>query len=57
MTLPLAQYLQLLVQFQVLEKINQNTFRVKKDITLPEHFVEKQIREDQFYKEYHHLFF
>ena len=30
MTLPLAQYLQLLVQFQVLEKINQNTFRVKK---------------------------
>ena len=57
MTLPLAQYLQLLVQFQVLEKINQNTFRVKKDITLPEHFVEKQNREDQFYKEYHHLFF
>ena len=57
MTLPLAQYLQLLVHFQVLEKINQNTFRVKKDITLPEHFVEKQNREDQFYKDYHHLFF
>jgi competence protein CoiA len=57
MTLPLAQYLQLLVQFQVLEKINQNTFRLKEDIMSPEHFVQKQTREEQFYKDYHHLFF
>jgi competence protein CoiA len=56
-TLPLAQYLQLLVQFQVLDRVNQNTFRFIDDMTIPEHFVDKQIREDQFYKEFHHLFF
>lgn len=51
-TLPLADYLKLLVKLQVLEAVNQNTFRVKKEMMIPEHFVAQQRLEDQFYKKF-----
>ena len=56
-TLPLVEYLQLLVQLQVLEAKGCNTYRMKKDIVVNDHFVAGQKLEEQFYKEYQHLIF
>ncbi len=51
-TVPLAEYLHLLVQLHVLEVLNPNTFRIKKQVIVPEHFVMQQEMEDLFYKEF-----
>lgn len=56
-TLPLVEYLQLLVQIHVLEAITYNTFKLKSDILVPNHFVTAQKLEDQFYKQYQQLIF
>lgn len=51
-TSPLSEYLHLLVQLNVLEELNHNTFRIRKEVEIPEHFVYQQQMEDEFYKDY-----
>ncbi|WP_338472175.1 competence protein CoiA family protein [Niallia sp. XMNu-256] len=56
-TLPLAEYLRLLVKLEVLEGVNLNTFRLRRGIELPNHVVEGQRLEDQLYKDFQHVLF
>jgi competence protein CoiA len=55
-TIPLSEYLHLLVQLDVLEKVNCNTFRIRKEVVTAEHFVYQQQVEDDFYKNYGSVF-
>jgi competence protein CoiA len=57
LTIPLMEYLQLLVRLRVLERINMNTFVMKIRIRIPESFSLQQAREEKFYLEYGDLFF
>ncbi|WP_428911388.1 competence protein CoiA [Niallia sp. Krafla_26] len=56
-TVPLIEYLKLLVGIHVLEAINYNTFRLKADILIPDHVVSQQKQEEHFYKEFHQVIF
>jgi competence protein CoiA len=49
---PLSEYLHLLVDLNILQSINTNTFVMRQKAMIPEHFVQQQEIEDQFYKEY-----
>ncbi|MCQ6274304.1 competence protein CoiA [Bacillus sp. V3B] len=51
-TSPLSEYLHLLVQLDVLEGLNRNTFRIREKVVVPEHFVYQQQIEDDFYQNY-----
>ena len=56
-TLPLAEYLQLLVRIDVLEGLNANTYRIKKTYTVSEHLVVQLKLEDSFYSEFASILF
>lgn len=56
-TLPLSEYLHLLVRIEVLELINSNKFRIKRQLVVPEHFVLQLEMEDDFYKKFAPILF
>jgi competence protein CoiA len=56
-TLPLAEYLHLLVRLDVLELLNPNTFRIKRKLIVQEHLVLQLEMEDAFYKEFAPILF
>ncbi len=56
-TRPLAEYLHLLAQLDVLELLNPNTFRIKRKLIVPEHLVLQLEMEDSFYKEFAPILF
>lgn len=49
--IPLIGYIHLLIQFQVIEAINTNTFRLKKPLQFPGNVMEQQMMEDHFYQQ------
>lgn len=51
-TIPLFEFLQKMVQLDVLEIVNQNTYNIKKKVELPEHIIQQQVMEKRFYTDY-----
>jgi competence protein CoiA len=51
------QYLTLLCEFQILEQINYNTFKIIGDVNQPEQFLQQVREEEMFFRKYgNHLF-
>jgi len=54
---PLSEYLHLLVRLKVLEGVNFNTFKIIKEVQIPEHYIKQQEQEDYFYHQFEHELF
>ncbi|WP_071393917.1 competence protein CoiA [Bacillus tuaregi] len=54
---PLSEYLHLLARLDILEAVNSTTFKVKKEIMIPEHCLKQQEQEEVFYQKSAHLVF
>jgi len=53
----LLEYFHLLVRLQVLEAVNDTTFKIINEVKTPEHVLMQQEQEELFYRKFAHLFF